>query len=88
MVRVIALVLSLNTLVGALEVVARRSARFDDGVEVTVADAHCLLPLSLHNLHQVRNLSRRYISIVEAIEDYSLFLRQLATASKDRGWGR
>jgi hypothetical protein len=88
MVRVIAFVLSLNTLVGALEVVARRSARFDDGVEVTAADAHCLLPLSLHNLHQVRNLGRRYISIAEAIEDYNLFLSQFAAASKGRGWGR
>jgi hypothetical protein len=76
-----------NTLVGALEVIARRSACFEDRIDLTAVYAQALLPLSPHNVQKVHYLSMRYISTAEAIDEYSLLLRKFATAREARRRG-
>jgi hypothetical protein len=77
-----------SVLVRVFEVVARRSARLEHGVDMTTARAHALLSLIPHHDHQTRNLRRGDIGIAQGIDDVGLLLREVPVARESRWRGR
>jgi hypothetical protein len=65
-----------SALVRVFEIVARRSACLEHGIDTTTACAHALFSLTPHHVHQTRNLRRWNIGIAEGIDDIGLLLRE------------
>src|ERR1700729_3296706 len=73
-----------SALVRVFEVVARRSACLEHGIDMTTACAHALFSLTPHHVHQARNFRRWNIGIAQGIDDIGVLHREMRVASESR----